>query len=182
MPLSPTELLIGTVLTLLSFIGLTWYRSRRQLLRTFSKLGIPGPEPRFWLGNLHFSNRDYVFNHMDTWFKRYGDYFGYYRGDKPVIVLRNLEMIHEVFIARFGDFPNRLQFRMNVVPFSSSVLALRGKHAEIFKAIKCFLIVFVHNRQALAPCTALHNPGIYSSQSIPTFSNQINFGINQTRL
>lgn len=125
--LSPTELLFSTVFTLLSFIGLKWYRSRRRLFTTFTQLGISGPEPRFWLGNLHFSNRDYVFSHMDTWFKRYGDYFGYYRGDKPVIVVRNLEIIQEVFIARFGDFPNRLQFRMDVVPFSSSVLALRGK-------------------------------------------------------
>lgn len=127
---SPTELLFSSLVTLLCFLFMKWYRSRRHLFRTFTRLGIPGPEPRFWLGNLDFSNRNYVFDHLDTWFKRYGDYFGYYRGDRPVIVVKNLEIIHEVFIARFGEFPNRLRFRMNVEPFSSSVLALRGK-AEI---------------------------------------------------
>ncbi|KAH9404507.1 hypothetical protein TYRP_000331 [Tyrophagus putrescentiae] len=132
---SLTELLFSSVVTLLGVVLLKWYRTRCQIFRTFTKLGIPGPEPRFWLGNLHFSNRDYVFDHLDTWFKRYGDYFGYYRGDRPVIVVKNMEIIHEVFIARFKEFPNRLKFRMNVEPFSSSVLALRVSQLSQSKSI-----------------------------------------------
>lgn len=125
--LSLGQLLVSSVVALLAYHTIKWIRHRRQLFRTFTDLAIPGPKPTFWLGNLCFSNRDYVFNHMDTWFKRYGEYFGYYRGDRPVIVLRNLEMIQEVFIKRFAEFPNRLRFSFDVVPFSSSVLALRGR-------------------------------------------------------
>ena len=133
--ISLTELLVSAAVALLCYCTLKWFHSRRRLFRTFADLAIPGPEPGFWLGNLRFHNRDYVLTNLSTWFNRYGDYFGYFRGDRPIIVLRNLEMIQEVFVKRFAEFPNRLRFSMDVQPFSSSVLALRGKTVQLAQSI-----------------------------------------------
>ena len=124
-----TTTTVVIVLTLAAATIVQWYVDRRRLFATFTRLGLPGPVPGFWLGNLRWSDRDYVHRHIDKWFSRYGDVFGYYRGVCPVIVIRRLETIHEVFIKRAADFPNRLRFAMNVQPFSSSVLALRGLFA-----------------------------------------------------
>lgn len=106
---------------------LKWYYERYQLFTTFSTIGIRGPEPNIWLGNLQFGNRDYVYQQIDSWFGRYGDCFGYYRGNRPILMIQNMELIQEVFQKRFHQFPNRLHLNMDLKPFNSSVIALRGK-------------------------------------------------------
>ena len=104
-----------------------WYRKRKQVHRLFESLSIPGPKPCFFTGNLSLTKRNHVLDSFDVWFEQYGDCVGYYRGDRPVLVTKNIQLIREVFVNRFKDFPNRLRFIVDASPFSSSVLALRGK-------------------------------------------------------
>lgn len=106
----------------------SWYRYR--FLKTFSNLGILGPKPNFLTGNLEIFNRQYLFDSLGKWCAIYGDLFGYYRGNRAILVAKNPKLIHEIFIKRFQEFPNRLKFMVELQPFSSSILALRGK--EIF--------------------------------------------------
>lgn len=120
-----------------------WVYNRRKLHQLFKQHSIPGPKPNFFIGNISWSDKNYLLDNFKVWFQQFDDYFGYYRGDRPVLVLKNAEAIQEVFVKRFRDFPNRLKFSIELKPFSDSVLALRDDHWK-------------HVRKILAPAFTAH--------------------------
>lgn len=120
-------------LSVFTALGLLWFVrylfDRYHLFHTFDRLNIPGPRAtNIFLGHLSFKDRSYYLKQFPRWFATYGDYFGYYRGDRPIIVMRRPDMVQEVFSRRFKDFPNRLRFSLDTRPFSASVLATRDGH------------------------------------------------------
>ncbi|XP_075677124.1 cytochrome P450 3A40-like [Dermatophagoides pteronyssinus] len=104
---------------------LKWSYQRYQLLQTFRKASIQGPEPNFLFGNIRLIDKQYQWRSLDKWFDQYGHTFGYIRGDRAVLVTKNISLIKQIFIQRIRQFPNRFKMMIQLQPFSSSILALR---------------------------------------------------------
>ena len=105
---------------------LKWSYQRYQLLQVFRKASIQGPEPNFLFGNIRLIDKQYQWRSLDKWFDQYGHTFGYIRGDRAVLVTKNISLIKQIFIQRIRQFPNRFKMMIQLQPFSSSILALRG--------------------------------------------------------
>ncbi|XP_042141968.1 cytochrome P450 3A17-like [Ixodes scapularis] len=73
----------------------------------FKDLGIPGPKPSLIWGNLWEYHQNGPFRALDKWSKEYGDIFGFYNGDVPMLVVRDLEFLKQVFIKNFSNFTDR---------------------------------------------------------------------------
>lgn len=88
--------------------------SNLRILRSrhayFTLLGLPGPAPNFFDGNLlelitgQNNSPSLVFR---EWSKKYGKTYGYYEGPKPVIVTSDINIINDVFVKQFNNFHGR---------------------------------------------------------------------------
>lgn len=134
--------LLSVVFVFVSLKLVLWFWYRYQFLKTFSNLDILGPKPNFLTGNLKIFNKQYLFDSLGKWFDIYGDFIGYYRGNRAILVTKNPDLIYEIFIKRFQEFPNRLKFMVELQPFSSSILALRGK-TKSYCLIIYFILIFI---------------------------------------
>ncbi|XP_075559622.1 cytochrome P450 3A13-like [Dermacentor variabilis] len=94
-------------LVLLATILYSLYRWRKRKFSVFKELGIPGPEPSLIFGNLLEIWRKGMGTATSEWMKKYGDFVGYYNGDTPGIILRDLELIKRVYIQDFQNFTGR---------------------------------------------------------------------------
>ncbi|KAF7494148.1 Thromboxane-A synthase [Sarcoptes scabiei] len=117
--------IIIPAIVILLFQFILWIIHRHRFLQTFKRAGIKGPKPNFLTGNIKLFDTQFVFNSLDDWFEKYGDVCGYFKGDRAVLVIKDIDLIQQVFIDRFVEFPNRFKFMINLKPFDSSVLALR---------------------------------------------------------
>lgn len=64
---------------------------------------------------------------MERWIKEYGKVFGYFIGEMPYLMITDTEMVKQCFVKEANIFHDRPQFAVDVEPFASSLLALRGK-------------------------------------------------------
>ncbi|CAN8030665.1 unnamed protein product, partial [Ixodes persulcatus] len=100
-------LVIVGLSTLLVVLTISLLRWRRKTFSYFKDLGIPGPKPSLIRGNLWEYHRNGLFRALDKWCKDYGDIFGFYNGDVPMLVVRDLEFLKQVFIKNFSNFTDR---------------------------------------------------------------------------
>ena len=89
---------------------LYWYGYGRFQL--FKQLGIPGPTPNLFVGNLFqvikdYPDKLYMFVHDNL--NKYGGVFGYYGPDSPIYVVSDPEMLKEIMVKKFSTFPSRFQ-------------------------------------------------------------------------
>uniref|UniRef100_A0A914WLT5 Cytochrome P450 n=1 Tax=Plectus sambesii TaxID=2011161 RepID=A0A914WLT5_9BILA len=97
------------LLLLLSSIALVvWHLNRRRLL--FKRLGLPGPEPHWLLGNAQELMQKGGPLQFQEWTKRYGKVYGHFAGGIPAIVTSDLDMLHDVFVKKFDYFHGRRDF------------------------------------------------------------------------
>ncbi|EDV25743.1 uncharacterized protein TRIADDRAFT_13732, partial [Trichoplax adhaerens] len=76
----------------------------------FDKINIPGPKPKFIVGNLwdtvyarrHLCLTDHV--------KKYGKIFGLYYGRKPIIHVADPDIAYEILVKQSENFINRIKF------------------------------------------------------------------------
>lgn len=113
---------------LCSVLLLVW-RWRRRVFSAFEGTNIPGPPPSSWLwGNL----RDYwtptTVARIGEWHKQYGDTFGFYLGDQPFVVTKDLDLLKHVLIKDFNNFVARgeTMFMSSIHPKLSSSLIFAG--------------------------------------------------------
>ncbi|XP_072140193.1 cytochrome P450 3A8-like [Dermacentor andersoni] len=83
------------------------YRWRKRKFSVFKELGIPGPEPSLIFGNLLELRRKGFGTVSREWTKKYGKVVGYYNGDTPGIILRDIEFIKRIYIQDFQNFTGR---------------------------------------------------------------------------
>ncbi|XP_049529192.1 thromboxane-A synthase-like [Dermacentor silvarum] len=98
-----TELIITTVILL--FVH--WLMKRRDHFNFFKKLGIPGPTPNIFFGNILEMYRKSPAKAYREWIDKYGDVVGYFNGHRPVILTADLDLLKKVQIKDFHDFPDR---------------------------------------------------------------------------
>ncbi|GMT23066.1 hypothetical protein PFISCL1PPCAC_14363, partial [Pristionchus fissidentatus] len=100
--------------------------------RKWAKRGIPGPEPELLLGNLRSiwdldNPRSLV---IRAWSKKYGKVYGFYEGQRPLLVISDFDMLNEIIVKRFDHFYARARFLMqerNDGP-NTKIIESRGPH------------------------------------------------------
>jgi hypothetical protein len=88
---------------------LQWYFNRRKIYKTFKKLGIPGPDPNLFFGNLWTLrwSKSLSSDCLSEWRQQYGNMYGYYFGVVPHLVVYDLDILRNVLIRDFSIFSNR---------------------------------------------------------------------------
>ncbi|KAM7296313.1 cytochrome P450 3A14 [Ixodes scapularis] len=99
-----TAFLFTAVLVLLLAALLTW---RRKTFSYFKDLGVPGPEPNLIWGNLWEYHENGLFRALEKWCKKYGDVFGFYNGDVPMLVVNDIAFLQQAFVKSSSNFTNR---------------------------------------------------------------------------
>lgn len=63
---------------------------------------------------------------MDQWIQKYGKVFGFYMAEIPYMVVSDVDMVKQCLIKEAHLFRDRPRAIINVEPFRSSLLFLRG--------------------------------------------------------
>ncbi|KAM7306970.1 cytochrome P450 3A4-like [Ixodes scapularis] len=117
---------LGYALLLTVPMVLVWALNRRRLHGLFRKHGIPGPDPDLFWGNWKQLKRDRL-QVLDQWVQKYGKVFGFFMAEHPYMVVADLDLIHRCFVKESATFQDRPQYVIDVEPFTSCLLFLRGE-------------------------------------------------------
>ncbi|KAK8766038.1 hypothetical protein V5799_007179 [Amblyomma americanum] len=80
---------------------------RRHHFSYFKRIGIPGPKPSIIWGNIGEYHSMPHYKVVEKWFQQYGDIFGFFNGDVPFVVLKDLDFIDYIFVRNFQNFTDR---------------------------------------------------------------------------
>lgn len=119
-------------LFILFFSLLYWYS-----ICPFSVLsgcGIKHPKPVPFYGNI-FMFRQGFYNALTDLIKTHGRVCGYYLGRRPVVVIADPDMLKEVLVRDFSNFPNRNSFRFATKPMSDCLLLLKNEEWKRVRSI-----------------------------------------------
>ncbi len=80
-----------------------------KIYYVFQHMGLPGPTPRFFFGNLIelFTHPRHSSACLADWTKIYGKIYGYFIGHTPIICISDPDMLQEIFITKFSHFHSR---------------------------------------------------------------------------
>ncbi|GBN00404.1 hypothetical protein AVEN_257801-1 [Araneus ventricosus] len=97
--------LFSLLVNLSIMLILTFLTNRRRRHLLFRNSGIPGPKPSILLGNLDELHSSPVpHDVLSAWLKKYGNVFGYFIGEMPHLVVKDLDMLQKVIIVGYIDF------------------------------------------------------------------------------
>nr|XP_037276230.1 cytochrome P450 3A14-like [Rhipicephalus microplus] len=82
-------------------------RWRKRHFSYFKNLGIPGPEPSLLWGNIREFHETDHYKVIGKWLEKYGDTFGFYDGDVPFVVTKDLDFLEYILIRNFQNFTGR---------------------------------------------------------------------------
>ncbi|XP_072290834.1 thromboxane-A synthase [Eucyclogobius newberryi] len=99
-----------------------------------SECGIKHPKPLPFLGNI-FLFREGFFKPMSDLIKTHGRVCGYYLGRRAVVVIADPDMLKEVLVRDFSNFPNRNSFRFATKPMSDCLLLLKSDEWKRVRSI-----------------------------------------------
>ncbi|EDV26416.1 uncharacterized protein TRIADDRAFT_13672, partial [Trichoplax adhaerens] len=105
-------------------------------LSYFQKLNIPGPKPSLFVGTAFSQEYGGHLGQINC-IKKYGKVYGAFLGVKPVIVLTDPEMIKELMVKQFSNFPNRYDVIPPPAAVNRNILVIRD---DDWKRIRNILI------------------------------------------
>lgn len=111
---------------------LYWYST--SPFSVLSECGIKHPKPMPFLGNI-FMFRQGFFTALTDIIKTHGRVCGYYLGRRPVVVIADPDMLKQVLVRDFSNFPNRNSFRFATKPMSDCLLLLKGEEWKRVRSI-----------------------------------------------
>ncbi|XP_033751860.1 cytochrome P450 3A29-like isoform X2 [Pecten maximus] len=115
------------VLILVVMALYTYLMSRHH--GTFKNLNIPGPAPWPIIGSLSEISKKGVHVFQKECFEKYGKVFGYYGGLTPqTLVIGDKEMLRQILVKDFVNFPDRVSFRGFNGDMETSLNNLKGDH------------------------------------------------------
>nr|XP_010963633.1 cytochrome P450 3A29-like isoform X2 [Camelus bactrianus] len=182
-----TWVLLATSLVLLYLYG-TYSHGH------FKKLGIPGPRPLPYFGNV-LAYRKGLWDFDSKCFKKYGKIWGFYDGQQPVLAITDPEMIKTVLVKEcYSVFTNRRSFGLTGIMKNAISMAqdeqwkrirtllspsfTSGKLKEMFPIIGQYGDMLVRNMRKEAekgkPVTMKDIFGAYSMDVITSTA----FGVN----
>uniref|UniRef100_G3MPA9 Cytochrome P450 n=1 Tax=Amblyomma maculatum TaxID=34609 RepID=G3MPA9_AMBMU len=103
----PVQWIVPFAITCLVVLLVTVLRWRRNKFSYFKKQGIPGPEPNLVSGHFHQIWSENALRIRDEWSRKYGDIYGFFNGDAPFLMVKDLELLRRVFVTDFGKFLNK---------------------------------------------------------------------------
>lgn len=102
------EIIGSTLLVAISvFLASAVFIWRKKHFSYFKKLGIPGPQPNLIWGNLLEYHSAEHYKVIGRWMEKYGNVFGFFNGDVPMVVLNDLAFIEHVYVRNFANFTDR---------------------------------------------------------------------------
>ena len=81
--------------------------NRKQRYTYFERLGIPGPKPSFFLGNLGQMRTLGAFESEKYWKKKFGKVYGIFFGPSPTLIVSDEEMLREILVKQCENFYDR---------------------------------------------------------------------------
>lgn len=99
---------VALIACVLYTLGRWVIRVRRKCFDAFKDTGVPGPPIRSLInGNASEYWKPTQIESLERWQKEYGDVFGFFLGDTPIVVVKDLDMIKEIFVKGFSNFNGR---------------------------------------------------------------------------
>ncbi|XP_075726163.1 cytochrome P450 3A8 [Rhipicephalus microplus] len=95
------------VVIIFGYVLVRLIRSRQKTFSYFKEIGIPGPEPSLIWGNLVEYHKKGFVHSVTEWGAKYGDVFGFYNGDLPMLVVKDLDFLTYIFVKNFKNFTDR---------------------------------------------------------------------------
>uniref|UniRef100_A0A4W4E5I4 Thromboxane-A synthase n=1 Tax=Electrophorus electricus TaxID=8005 RepID=A0A4W4E5I4_ELEEL len=96
--------------------------------------GIKHPKPVPFFGNMMLFQNGFFDVHKDL-INQYGRVCGYYLGRRPVVVVADPDMLKQIMVKEFHNFPNRMSFRFATKPMSESLILLRDARWKRVRSI-----------------------------------------------
>ncbi|XP_055898064.1 cytochrome P450 3A24-like [Biomphalaria glabrata] len=122
-----TLVLIGTVVLLAVF---AFYKYMTANHGVFKKMGIEHPPTSWFFGNFNLAIKYGVFESQKIFYNKYKDkkVYGWYDSRRPVMVVRDLDMVKDIFVKNFSSFVDRYTLFDVDPPFRDNLLNLKGEH------------------------------------------------------
>ncbi|XP_019625332.1 PREDICTED: cytochrome P450 3A8-like [Branchiostoma belcheri] len=94
---------------LLALLAVLFYLYAVHPLWTFKRMGIPGPTPLPFFGNLLSWFKDGIWNIEVNRqrVEKYGKVYGFFFGRMPILIVSDREMLREIFVKKFHALTNR---------------------------------------------------------------------------
>ncbi|VDI83248.1 cytochrome P450, family 3, subfamily A [Mytilus galloprovincialis] len=118
---------------LLFFMAMCLYSLYCQT--TFWRLGIPGPRPTLFLGNImEFVKKGVLQTDLDN-LQKHGKIFGNYAGNLASLTICDVDIIKQICIKDFSKFPNRIAKGDNTDPYMKDAISLaRDEHWKFLRS------------------------------------------------
>ncbi|CAN8030862.1 unnamed protein product, partial [Ixodes persulcatus] len=130
-PAVDSTMIFGIVACLalgLSAILYRVYKSCKNKATFFKALGVPGPTPHPIYGNLLEILEMGSLEATEKWVSKYGDITGFFDGFRPVMIIRDPELLRQIFIRNFDNFSARQQY----VELSSGIPVNEEKLSRLY--------------------------------------------------
>ncbi|XP_037522155.1 cytochrome P450 3A6 isoform X2 [Rhipicephalus sanguineus] len=114
-----------------SFSAVRWLiRQRRKCFDAFEGTGVPTVPLRSIVnGNSDEYWKPTVLQRLDRWLEEYGDVFGFFIGDTPMVVVKDVDMIHDIFIKNSSNFQSR-GVMPSLLHAQQQFIDVLGEHAD----------------------------------------------------
>ncbi|GBM53400.1 Cytochrome P450 3A24 [Araneus ventricosus] len=120
-------ILVSVTSAIVAVIVVRWVRNRRERHKLLKRYGIPGPDPALLTGNLKEIKSGPTPNDTITvWLRKYGNVFGYFLGELPYVIVKDLDMLKQIFIKDFHLFCNR-HIIWDIPPLNKTLVGLTDK-------------------------------------------------------
>jgi len=121
-----------TEILLVSTVGLAIYvYSMSYTHRLFKKMGVVGPRPWPVVGTMHkeFFGKDGMFEfHIKSYLEnKKNKVYGLFRAAAPTMVICDIDMIRDICVKKFEDFPNRVTFDVDP-PLGYALTEIKDDH------------------------------------------------------
>ncbi|CAN7982588.1 unnamed protein product [Ixodes hexagonus] len=151
-------------------------RWRKKSLEYFKELGIPGPEPSIIWGNLLEYHRNDRHDALNRWCDKYGDIFGFYNGDVPTLVVKDLNFLQYVFVSNFKNFVDRgITMRTDQVHSSLGKSLIHAKESQWRLLRSCTTLEFTSCKLKQLDCSRQCAHFVNSLQVFENHSKSIRF-------
>ncbi|XP_051791278.1 thromboxane-A synthase isoform X2 [Erpetoichthys calabaricus] len=106
------------------------------------RIGVKHPKPWPFFGNMFFFQKGFWDAHQEL-IRKYGRVCGYYLGRQPVILVSDPDMIKQILIKDFNNFPNRtmvplINIAADTLVENLKVYADSGQSFNVHKCLGCF--------------------------------------------
>lgn len=123
-------------ITLVVLYIIHWVRERRYKHTLFTRLGIPFVKPHPLFGSMHtLHSGTLATDIMEDWIKEHGKVFGFYVGEKPNLVIADLDLVKQVLIKDFHNFSNRPKLPIEAQPVVDTIVGLRDQRWKDVRSV-----------------------------------------------